>query len=460
MRKPPRVFLSSTYEDLASYRDEVMRALSGCEVIFKGMEHFGASQGAPLEICLKQIEDSDLVICLLGTRYGSCPEGSSISYTEHEIEHALKLKRPIHVYLLDEDNQPVLKKHVDIGKNADRLERLKARVKNKFTVKFFSEPKDLAMIISLDLFKGNDLSDFTPASIRAMRGYRECAYDLLAEWYDSWYIGHWNHDEPYKTICSIVSTYLESQRGMNREKKILDSACGTGNTFSIFTREGFDIYGTDGSREMLLFAEANCKSVNISTEKLILEPINWTNMEAYLKHFRLESFDLILNTANSFCHIPPISEYMQTALANFRQLLKPGGLLLIDTKRYIRSDPVNEVPTYKELRYDASEKEWMERFERQEDGDVPGIGKVYFHTRLMYDTDPSFSRAVRRALIILTIYGENMAPRTLVVPYYPLPSYELKTEMIKAGFKATIFPALEGPTGNWKYDVVVGQKLA
>lgn len=75
----------------------------------------------------------------------------------------------------------------------------------------------------------------------------------------------------------------------------------------------------------------------------------------------------------------------------------------------------------------------------------------------MYDTDPALS--VRRALIIVTIFGVNMAPKTLVVPYYPLPSYELRTEMVKAGFKANIFRAMEEKAVNWKYDVVVGQKL-
>ena len=452
MKIPLRVFLSSSYEDLASHRDEVIRILAKCEAVFKGMEYFGASQDTPLETCFKHIEESDLIICLIGTRYGSCPEGQSISFTELEIDHAIKLGRPVHVYLMDED-QPVIKRFIDVGDNADRLRRLRERLQKEFTVSFFSDPKDLSEKILQDLYKVSGSGNY----ITKMRKYRESAYDLLAEWYDPWYKGHWSHDEPYKTIYSIVSTYLESQRGMNRGKQILDCACGTGNTFASFTREGFDIYGTDGSHEMLQIAERNCRNAGIPTEKLILDPISWTDMEGYLKHFKLASFDLILNTANSFCHIPPTPEYMQTALANFYQLLKPGGLLLIDTKRYIRSDPHNGVPTYKELRYDAGEKEWIERYERLESGYVPGIGEVNFHTRLMYDTDPALS--VRRALIIVTIFGVNMAPKTLVVPYYPLPSYELRTEMVKAGFKANIFRAMEEKAVNWKYDVVVGQKL-
>ena len=88
---------------------------------------------------------------------------------------------------------------------------------------------------------------------------------------------------------------------------------------------------------------------------------------------------------------------MQLALNNFYRLLKPEGLLIIDTKKYIRSDPVDGVPTYKELRYDGPSKEWIERSDRLEERELPGLALVKFHTRLMYDTDPAFTPSVRRA---------------------------------------------------------------
>jgi len=454
------VFLSSTYEDLGTHRAHVMDVLARFGLVYKGMEYFGASQHPALEECLRQLEDSDLVIAILGTSYGSSPPGSLKSFTELELDRAHERGLPIHVYLLDEDQHPVLRKHVATGEAAERLSALKERLKTNHTVAFFTSPEDLAVKIAGDLYGPGPHRHTVPALGRptVTRGYRECAYDLLAEWYDLWYDGHYRAAEPFETIKRISNAYFEPERGNLQNKRLLDCACGTGNTFVAFTRAGYSIYGTDGSQEMLLRAEQNCRKECLSSDNLALTPINWTDMEGYRRHFELSSFDIIVNTANSFCHIPPTPEYMQTALNNFAQLLRPGGLLIVDTKRYVRSDPKGGVPTYKELRYDAQADEWIERSERQEPRSLAGLGEVKFHTRLMYDTDPSFSVHVRRALILVTIYGENLAPKTLVVPYYPLPARLLQEQMTQAGFRTRIIPAMTREAANWKYDVVVGQK--
>jgi SAM-dependent methyltransferase len=398
------------------------------------------------------------MIAILGTRYGSCPEGSSESFTEREIHRAIELGLPIWVYVLDEERTPVLTRFVDSGESAARLDQFKKTLRRRFTSALFTSPEDLGMKIAGDLYKKHGVVlARAPETVLTAR-YRESAYDLLADWYDYWYAGHWLSEEPFKTLSSIARAYLESSRGQLQGKRVLDVACGTGNTFVAFTRAGFDVWGTDGSREMLLRAKSNCESAGIPTDKLVLDPINWTAPETYLQRFASNSFDLIVNTANSFCHIPPLAEYMQAALKGFLELLRPGGLLLIDTKRYIRSDPVNGVPTFKELRFDADTKEWIERLDREEVMTLPGLGDVHFHTRLMYGFDPAFSNRVRRALILITIFGSQLAPRTLVVPYYPLPAELLKEQMITAGFRAAIYPALQDLNVNWKYDFVVGRK--
>ena len=147
------------------------------------------------------------------------------------------------------------------------------------------------------------------------------------------------------------------------------------------------------------------------------------------------------------------------ALNNFYDLLTPDGLLIIDTKKYVRSDPLNGAQTFQELRYIADEQEWMVRSERLEVKDIDGLGEVSFHTRLMYDNDPSFIDPVRRALIVVTIYGESINPRAHVIPYYPLTASVLKREVKKAGFiSVRILPAMGNLSKDWKYDFVVGRK--
>ncbi|MFH0983082.1 MAG: DUF4062 domain-containing protein [Planctomycetota bacterium] len=461
MKPPARVFLSSTYDDLAHYREQVMRVLASCETVCKGMEFFGASQDTPLATCLRELKSCTLVIVLLGTRYGSCPPGGTKSFTEHEIDHAVECQIPLWVYVLDDEHVPVLRKYVDVGAPGARLEELKQRLRRDHTVELFTTPEDLGVRLAVNLPRhfNVDTRDPTERTGRVLpTGYRECAYDLLAPWYDCWYDGHWRKDQPCETICSIAGTYFESERGSLDGKPILDVACGTGNTFVAFTRRNLEVWGTDGSREMLLRAKANCDDEDVDTSKLVLEPINWTDRAGYRKRFAAESFDLIINTANSFCHIPASPEYMQLSLRNFYELLKPGGLLFIDTKKYIRTGPHNDAPIFKELQYDADAGDWRERCDREEIHRHDEYGDVRFHTRIMYDLDPSFDTPVHRALIVITIFSKKLVPRSLVVPYYPLPAKILEAQLELSGFKAKTYPAYEKLNVKWKYDFVVGRK--
>jgi len=416
------------------------------------MEFFGASEKTPLDYCLEQINHCELVICVLGVRYGTRPPQSEKSYTHHEIEHAMARKIPILPYFLDDDKQLVLAKHVANDSDRKALAELKDLLSINRTVARFTNPDNLAMMITADLSNRPSRQD------AAARRYRECAYDAMAEWYDIWYEDHWLNDEPYNTICSIARNYKDASRGSIVNMKILDCDCGTGNTYATFKKNGYTIFGTDGSREMLQRAVSNCEEKRISPDNIIRVPINWSDLDSYLRHFDEGSFDIIVNTANSFCHIPPIPEYMNRALTNFHRLLKPGGLLIIDTKKYIHDSRFNEPKRYVELQYATPEQEWVVRTERVDSRKSSGGSNIHFHTRILHDRDPSFNDVVMRSLIVVTIFGDNLSPRTLVVPYYPLPAKILGTKMTEAGFVSTQQPAKTGMAINWKYDIVVGQK--
>lgn len=451
-----KVFVSSTYEDLADYRQDVQSALLRCDAVFKGMEFFGASSEKTLDHCLSEVQHADLVICLIGTRYGSRPPSSDLSYTEHEIAHAFGLERPVLAYFIDEE-QPLPSKHVDTGDDAKALAELKRWIGERVMPGRFTTPPNLAMLIMRDIWpylsptaQGSDPGP----GVAAM--YRETAYDGIAEWYDHWYKDHWCNDEPYLTIRRIASKHADSSKANLSMSRVLDTACGTGNAYAAFKKNHYEIFGCDGSSRMLARAIKNCERANVSSEGIIPTPINWTDGESYKELFGASSFDIIINTGNSFCHIPPVHDYMDVALQNFYQLLKPGGLLIIDTKRYIEEGKIDGIPAFKELRYVAPE--WVIRTSREEKCEIPGLESIRFHTRLHYDVDPSFATAVLRALITLTIYGEGLSPQTALIPYYPLPARDLERHMASAGFSTFTYPAGEGPAENWRYEVVVGRK--
>ncbi len=456
-----KVFLSSTYEDLQAHRELVQSVITDYELTFLGMEKFGAAPHPPLEVCLDGIEKCDVVICMLGTRYGHKPSESDLSYTHHEINRAKELKRPMLAYILSPD-VAVLPKHIETNEQ-DRiaLAQLKERILSDQVCSYFTTPESVARRISIDLTKNFLMKTERGRLIAAAaRKFRETAYDVEAKWYDCWYEGHWHSGQPFETIRKIVEDYGASfSAPQGKRPRVLDCACGTGNSYVAFSKAGYDVIGCDGSAEMLKFAKENCRKLGVSLERLIDEPLNWVALNLEQKEFENKKFDLIVNTSNSFCHIPATPEYMHQALSNFSNMLNPGGLLIIDTKKYVREDVIAGVPIYKELQYHENEKAWHIRTSRHDTGKHQEFGDVHFHTWIHHDVDHSFTRPVNRALIVLTVYGAKVTPETLVVPYYPLPSTLLQEQMEFARFATKIFPAKEGLTKDWKYDIVVGQKL-
>ena len=61
------------------------------------------------------------------------------------------MELPTLIYLIDEQNQPVLPKFVDTGDKAKLLQELKDELKRKYMVSFFTTPEDLAKRITQDL---------------------------------------------------------------------------------------------------------------------------------------------------------------------------------------------------------------------------------------------------------------------------------------------------------------------
>lgn len=364
----------------------------------------------------------------------------------------------VKLQVLPSDGQPISTWNDEDSAYMNILSGVKKAI-NTYTFSIRSEPgNDIMDPLREDPLKMHQ-SEHKSSPKDTIYAFKEKIYEnAFAEWYDDWYEGHWQNEQPFKTICGLLTSHFESSRGYLKNLRILDCACGTGNTFVSFSRAGMHIWGTDGSKKMLEKAQHNCKSIGVPTEKLILTPLTWTDEEKYFQIFKHSYFDVIINTANSYCHLPPVDEYMLTSLKMFFELLKPGGILLIDTKKFITSSIINDIQFYKELRYHSELKEWIERDERKETVVISKYGKVHFHTKMMYDIDYSFSTKVERAFIVVSVYGDNIPPETFVIPYYPLPGRMLINKMQNVGFKTNYFPAFEGPLISWKYDIIAGIK--
>ncbi|MGO9116550.1 MAG: DUF4062 domain-containing protein [Desulfomonilaceae bacterium] len=126
MKRSLTVFLCSTYSDLVEERTAVIDAIGRLKLQHDSMEFFGARPNQPIETCLEEVRRSDILVVIVGHRYGSFVRGSDISYSEAEYREGQKLGKPCLAYLRDE-NVPILPKYIERNPEGLRLlEKFKA----------------------------------------------------------------------------------------------------------------------------------------------------------------------------------------------------------------------------------------------------------------------------------------------------------------------------------------------
>jgi hypothetical protein len=72
------------------------------------MEVFGARPEAPLATCLEAVRDADVVILIVGPRYGSPVPGEGLSYTHREFREAIECGIPVLALIVPPQTEPPL----------------------------------------------------------------------------------------------------------------------------------------------------------------------------------------------------------------------------------------------------------------------------------------------------------------------------------------------------------------
>lgn len=142
-----KVFLSSTYEDLAQHRQLAAEALDRLGQQGVRMEIFGARPGDATRVCEAEIESADAFIGIYAHRYGFIPSGQGQSICELEFDYAVALKKPMFCFVVDEE-QPWPPRHIDDDPGRSKLRELKARISSKYVIDTFTTPQDLAYKLS------------------------------------------------------------------------------------------------------------------------------------------------------------------------------------------------------------------------------------------------------------------------------------------------------------------------
>jgi formylglycine-generating enzyme required for sulfatase activity len=164
--KIPKVFISSTLEDLEPFRAKALEAISKLGWLPIDCGYWAASGNPPLGTCLKKVDDADVVVAIVAHRHGwtppDQPAGEHKSITRLECERAKASGKSIEVipFLVDEKVSGVgLVKETDrineapadkieevlaeVGRNVLALKDFKAWLDGIGTRKTFSSPDQL-----------------------------------------------------------------------------------------------------------------------------------------------------------------------------------------------------------------------------------------------------------------------------------------------------------------------------
>lgn len=120
----------------------------------------------------------------------------------------------------------------------------------------------------------------------------------------------------------IVAYLLEHFRRIHHTPgNMLDLACGTGNVMLEFLKKGYDIYGADGSIEMLTQAKDKCVQTGFAQTLLIQQKME--NLSVY------EPLDTVVCCLDSINHITDIDK-IEAAFHSIYQCLRDDGCFVFD----------------------------------------------------------------------------------------------------------------------------------
>lgn len=132
-------------------------------------------------------------------------------------------------------------------------------------------------------------------------------YKKLAKYYDTTELGK-EDDKKSEVIDKILVE--------NKVKTVLDMTCGTGAQTIYLSKKGYEVVGSDLSKEMLKIAKKKSKGLNISYQ------------QGDIRTSKFGKFDAVIAIYNAIGHLS--KNDFEKALKNISQNLKENGLFIFD----------------------------------------------------------------------------------------------------------------------------------
>ncbi len=176
-----KIYISSTYRDLAEHREAVYKALRQMRHDVVSMEDYSAASKPPLEKCLEDVAGCDVYVGIFAWRHGYSPPGHDESITELELRQAVETGVQRLIFLVDEE-APWPPKLTDGDRS--RIEALRAELRRDYVVGFFASAEELATDVSVavaNLTRDGDIADEKPADPANVRFYLRSLQRMTGE---------------------------------------------------------------------------------------------------------------------------------------------------------------------------------------------------------------------------------------------------------------------------------------
>ena len=147
-----QIFVSSTYQDLKSAREKVVKTILSLYHFPVGMEMFSADDAEQWEVIKDTIDNSDYYIVIIGHKYGS-ETSDGISFTEKEFDYAANKGIPILAFIRERNvaTKPE-ERDDDLGKQS-KLNRFIEKATKSRMCDFWTTEDELASKVAIALTK-------------------------------------------------------------------------------------------------------------------------------------------------------------------------------------------------------------------------------------------------------------------------------------------------------------------
>ena len=143
----PRVYVSSTYEDLKDHRAAVGDAIRRLGYTTFGLEEWAAAEDTPFEHILQDVATADLFVGIIAHRYGYIPNDpdnpEGLSITELEYEQAQRSRIRCLMFVVNRE-APWPAAYIDGGAPAEKLRKFIDRIRAVNVVMPFTTATDLS----------------------------------------------------------------------------------------------------------------------------------------------------------------------------------------------------------------------------------------------------------------------------------------------------------------------------